>query len=348
MNRLRMAVLAATGVVLGLGLIQGPSASVGGPAPTPTAPAVPSRVALGRIEPASDVIMLAAPQGSRAGRIAELLVREGDVAEAGQAVALMDNVQVLVAQVRQAEATLTQREARLAQRLVELEAEEASLASALEQERANRDRAKWEHERMTRLRQGGVYRDTALIDKRLALDSAEQKVIAAELALARARVRDAEGRRLEEAVLRSEVEMARASASQMQAEHEMATLRAPSHGTVLRINTRPGEVPGSDGIMLLGDLRRMRVRAEVFETDLPGIRPGQPVQVASRALPQPLAGSVEAIGLRVARQTIVREDPAATLDARVVEVMVALDARSSALAAGLTGLQVRAFFGAVP
>jgi HlyD family secretion protein len=341
-----MAVLAVAGVVVGLGLARGPSASGGDP--PPAGPATPSRVALGRIEPASDVIILAAPQGSRTGRIAAMLVRQGDVVEAGQAVALLDSATVLAAQLRQAEATLLQREARLAQRLVELEAEEASLAAALEQERANRDRARWEHERMLRLRQGGVYRDTALIDKRLALDAAEQAVITAELSLARSRVRDVAGQRLEEAVLRSEVAMARASTAQMQAEHEMATLRAPIDGTVLRINTRPGEVPGSDGILLLGDLRRMRVRAEVFETDLPGIQPRQPVQVASRALPHPLTGSVQEIGMRISRQTIVREDPAATLDARVVEVMVELDARSSAQAAGLTGLQVRAFFGAVP
>jgi HlyD family secretion protein len=340
--------LIAAGTVLGLGLMRGHSASVSEPISASSASPSPSRVALGRIEPVSEVITLAAPQGSRAGRIAELLVIAGDAVEAGQAVALMDSVPVLAAQLRQAEVTLAQREARLAQRLVELEAEEASLAAALAQERANRDRAGWEHERMARLRQGGVYRDTALIDKRLALGSAEQKVVGAELALARARSRDADGRRLEEAVLQSEIGMARANAAQMRAELSLATLRSPIDGTVLRINARPGEVPGTDGVLLLGDLRRMRVRAEIFETDLPGIRLEQRVRVVSRALPHPLTGSVESIGLKVGRQTIVREDPAASLDARMVEVMVALDARSSALAAGLTGLQVRAFFGDAP
>jgi HlyD family secretion protein len=314
-----------------------------GPTPIAAAPRIP--VALGRIEPASEVITLAVPQGNRSARIAAILVRQGDAIAAGQALAVMDNAETLAAQLRQAEVTLAQREARLAQRLVELEVEEASLAAALDQERATRDRAKWEHERITRLERGGVYRETAIIDKRLALDAAEQRVVSAELALDRARRRDAGGQRLEERVLRSEAAVAEAAVAQMRAELALATLRGPIDGTVLRVNARPGEVPDSgEGVMLLGDLRRMHVRVEVFESDVAGIAPGRPVRITGRALTGDLAGEVAWVGLRVARQTLVREDPAATLDARMVEVMVALDAPSSRAAAGLTGMQVRAFF----
>lgn len=303
-------------------------------------------VALGRIEPASEVVTLAAPQGNRTARIAAILVRQGEQVARGQAVAVMDNAQALAAQLLQAEVTLRQRQARLAQRLVELESEEASLAVAVEQERASRDRARWDHDRTAQLERGGVWRETALIDKRLARDVAEQRVISAELALARAQRRDPAGLRLEEAVLRSEIAVAEATVAQMQAELALATLRTPIDATVLRINARAGEVATSDdGVMLLGDLSRMRVRAEVFETDLPGLAPGRLVRVASRALPEPLDGRIEWIGLRVARQTLVREDPAATLDSRMIEVMVGLDAPSSRRAAGLTGMQVRAFFG---
>lgn len=319
------------------------------PAPAAAATAAPRMpVALGRIEPASEVITLAAPQGSRSSRIAELHVAQGERVARGQTLALMDNAASLAALLRQAEVTLAQREARLAQRLAELETEEASLAAALELERASRNRARWELERTVRLERGGVYRDAALIDKRLALEAADQRVLSAELALARAQRRDGEGRRLEEAVLRSETAMAEANLQQMRAELEMATLRSPITGTVLRLNARPGEVAGNDGLMLLGDLSRMRVRAEVFESDITGILPGREARITSRALAEPLAGRVEWIGLRVSRQTLVREDPAATLDARMVEVMVALDAPSSARAAGLTGMQVRVFFEALP
>jgi len=50
---------------------------------------------------------------------------------------------------------------------------------------------------------------------------------------------------------------------------------------------------------------------------------------------------VSRIGLAVGTQSIIREDPAAVLDARVVEVFVRLDKESSARVAGLTNLQVR-------
>lgn len=314
------------------------------PAPAATGEVARLPVALGRIEPASEVITLAAPQGSRSARIAAILVRQGEAVAMGQAVAVMDSAETLAAQLRQAEVTLRQRDARLAQRLAELETEEASLAAALDQERANRNRARWDHERISRLERGGVYRETAIIDKRLALDAAEQRLVAAELALARARRRDQAGQRLEEAVLRSEIAAADATVAQMRAELALATLRSPIEGTVLRVNARAGEVPGNDGVMLLGDLRRMHVRAEVFEADVGEIASGGRVRITGRALPQELSGEVAWVGLRVARQTLVREDPAATLDARMVEVMVVLDEESSRRAEALTGMQVRAFF----
>ncbi len=342
----RWFLLAGAMAAAGLAVLALRDAPVPAAASALEAPRLP--VALGRIEPVSEVITLAPPQGSRSSRIAELHVAQGERVARGQVLARMDNAASLAAALRQAEVTLAQREARLAQRLAELETEEASLAAALELERATRNRARWELERMLRLERGGVYRDAALIDKRLALEAADQRVISAELVLARAQRRDGEGRRLEEAVLRGEAAMAEASVQQMRAELEMATLRSPITGTVLRLNARPGEVAGNDGLMLLGDLSRMRVRAEVFESDIAGIASGRPVRVMSRALAEPLAGEVEWIGLRVTRQTLVREDPAATLDARMVEVMVALDTAASARAAGFTGLQVRVFFEGAP
>lgn len=305
-------------------------------------------VALGRIEPASDAITLAGPQGSRSGRIAQLLVEQGQSVTQGQLLAVMDNAAAMAGQLEQARAAARQREARLAQRLVELDAEEASLVVALSQERASRDRARWEYDRTQRLERGGVLREAALIDRRLALEVAEQKVHSAELALARVRRRDAAGLRLEEAVLLAERDMAAATLAQMEQEAALAMLRAPISGRILRINARPGEVPGNDGVLLLGDTSRMRVRAELFETDLHMVAPGQRVRITSRALPDALAGEVTWIGLRVARQSILREDPAATLDARVVEVMIQLDATGSARVAGLSGMQVRAHFGATP
>ena len=66
-----------------------------------------------------------------------------------------------------------------------------------------------------------------------------------------------------------------------------------------------------------------------------------PRDATSRSLDAPLSGEVERVGLRVGQQTLVREDPAAVLDARVVEVLVRLDEASSRIVENLSNLQVR-------
>jgi HlyD family secretion protein len=55
-----------------------------------------------------------------------------------------------------------------------------------------------------------------------------------------------------------------------------------------------------------------------------------------------LLGKVERIGSQVKRQTIVNTDPSTNIDARVIEVHVALDAASSQKAAKFTNLQITA------
>jgi HlyD family secretion protein len=70
------------------------------------------------------------------------------------------------------------------------------------------------------------------------------------------------------------------------------------------------------------------------------VQPGQRAILTSAALAEPLQGTVERLGLQVGQQRVVDEDPAANLDARVVEVYLRLDAASSQRVAGLTNLQV--------
>jgi HlyD family secretion protein len=70
------------------------------------------------------------------------------------------------------------------------------------------------------------------------------------------------------------------------------------------------------------------------------VRPGQPVELASAALGSTLQGRVDSIGLTVGRQGQISDDAAENKDARVIRVLVALDAPSSALAARFTNLEV--------
>jgi HlyD family secretion protein len=109
---------------------------------------------------------------------------------------------------------------------------------------------------------------------------------------------------------------------------------------VLEILRRPGEAADSGGVLTLGNLSAMIVTLEIYQSAIGRVAEGQPVSVAAEALPEPLHGTVERIGLSVRRQELVAADPAANTDARVVEVTVALDPASSARARRLTNLQV--------
>lgn len=309
-------------------------------------PAAPPRImALGRIEPSSEVIRIAGPSGQDAGRIASIAVQEGDWVEQGQIIAVLDTRPRLAAAVSQAEATLAQRQAAFAKTAADLDSQEKLLAAAVEQQEAQRDRAKWDFDRLQQLQRSGIYRDTALTDRRLALDAANFALASAQQQLDRSRVRDASGQRIDEIAARAEIASAEAALSKARADHDLSAIKAPISGRIIRRLGRVGEQTGQDGVVEMADTRRMYVRAEVFEGDLRRIGVGAAASVTSRALDAPLTGSVERLGLRVNRQTILGEDPAAALDARVVDVLIRLDPASSARAATLTGLQVRVAFG---
>ena len=110
---------------------------------------------------------------------------------------------------------------------------------------------------------------------------------------------------------------------------------------MLYIHTRSGEVVSTDGIVELGQTRQMQAIAEVYQSDVSHIRPGQHVRITSDSIPGELTGTVERVGSQVRRQAIVNTDPSANIDARVVEVHVTLDAASSQKAAKFTNLQVQ-------
>lgn len=115
-------------------------------------------------------------------------------------------------------------------------------------------------------------------------------------------------------------------------------LQAPRDGEILQILTRPGERVDQKPILKLGDTSTMFAVAEVYETDVLLVQPGQRARVTSPALPQALTGTVEKIGRMIYKNDIHHIDPAASSDARVVEVRIRLD--SSEAASRMTNLQV--------
>jgi HlyD family secretion protein len=132
-----------------------------------------------------------------------------------------------------------------------------------------------------------------------------------------------------EAELRSAV----ADEAHARSEYESSAVYAPITGQVIQIHARAGEEPGASGILELGQTDRMYAVAEVYETDIRRVRPGQRATVVSDLLPHPVEGTVERIGMKVTQSAVLPGDPAAFADNRVIPVKIRLE--DSAAVAGL-------------
>jgi HlyD family secretion protein len=140
----------------------------------------------------------------------------------------------------------------------------------------------------------------------------------------------------------AEVNSALATVKRIQAELDLAYIRAPKAGQILKVTTRAGETPGNEGIVELAQNEQMYVIAEVYESDIGKIRSGQTAIITSpsSAFNGKLQGKVERVGLQIAKKDVLDTDPTAATDARVIEVKIRLDEKYSKKVAGLTNLQV--------
>ena len=134
------------------------------------------------------------------------------------------------------------------------------------------------------------------------------------------------------------VEVAEADLAAARARRDLAIVTSPMRAQVMDIHARPGERIGPEGILELGRTDQMYVIAEVYETDIAKIQPGQKARVSLPALEEPLTGVVEETELQVGRLDVLGTDPVAKTDARVVEVKILLD--DGAAVARYTNMQV--------
>lgn len=124
-------------------------------------PQVKTVTALGRLEPAGEVIKLSAPAQSQGSRVEKLLVKEGDGIKAGQVIGILDNRDRLQAASEKAKEAVEVAQANLAKvqagaKLGEIEAQKAEIARTQAQllgdERAQREtlarlEAQWQGEK---------------------------------------------------------------------------------------------------------------------------------------------------------------------------------------------------------
>lgn len=343
--------------------------------PQPTSEATVYTVtALGRLEPQGEVIKLSAPTSSQENRVERLLVQEGDRIQAGQVIAILDSHDRLKAALAEAEQQVGVAQAQLAvtqagakqgeiaaqqAEIARLEAERQgnveAQAATVERLRSELQNAQIEFERYQSLYQSGAGSASQRDSKRLTRDTAQKSLQEAQATLDRIRstspqelnkaratlAQIAEVRPVDVQAAQAEVNRAIAARDQAKARLEEALVRSPIAGEVLDIHTQSGEVVSEDGILEIGQTRQMQAIAEVYQSDINRVRLGQRVRVTGDAIAGELMGRVKQVGSQVQRQEIVNTDPSTNIDARVIEVHVALDAASSQQAAKFTNLQVK-------
>jgi HlyD family secretion protein len=296
-------------------------------------------VGLARVMPRGDVSVVAAPYGSGDARVAEVLVAVGDQVTKGAVLARLDNRTALESAVLMAEANLAVRDANLVQTRAAVQASRDEAQAVLDQAVASLAEAEATLLRTEELFSRRVATQATLDAVRTAAESARLAVTRAEATLTRFSSLALEDQPDVIVAVRN-VEAARADLERTKLDLARSEVVAPIAGTILDIHATPGERPPAGGIMDMGDTDQMMVEVEVWQDRISAVMPGQPVELVAASLGTTLQGRVDSIGLTVGRQGLISDDAAENKDARVIRVLVVLDATSSGIAARFTNLEV--------
>jgi HlyD family secretion protein len=339
-----------------------------------SSPIMTAVTALGRLEPEGEVIRLSAPNSQGGVRVAKMLVKQGSWVRQGQIVAVLDSYSPRLAALEKAQKQVLVAEASLNQvkagaKAGDISAQqaaiarlEADLSGAISAQQATIARleaelrnAESENQRYQQLYKVGAISASESEARRLQVEILQQQckeakashnriveTIQQQLMEAKAKFASiTEVRATDVQAAQANVESAKASVKQAQTEVDLSYVRSPITGQVLKINSRPGEIIGATGIADLARTQQMYAVAEVYETDIKKVRPGQSVVITSDALPKPLRGTVTNIGLQVGQQNIFNNLQADT-DNKVIEVKIRINnMKDNKQITALTNLQVQ-------
>ncbi|WP_445633460.1 ABC transporter membrane fusion protein DevB [Nostoc sp. DSM 114161] len=343
--------------------------------PTPSnSPAIAAVTALGSLEPEGEIIRLSAPNSQGGVRVAKLFVKQGSWVRQGQIVAVLDSYyprlaalekaqkQVLVAQANLNQVKAGAKAGDISAQQATITRLEADLSGAISAQQATTARleaelrnAESENQRYQQLYKVGAISASESEARRLRVEILQQQyneakashnriveTIQQQLMEAKAKFASiTEVRSTDVQAAQANVESAKASVKQAQAELDLSSVRSPIAGQILKISTRPGEIIGATGIADLGRTQQMYAIAEVYETDIKKVRLGQSVVITSDALPKQLRGTVTDIGLQVEQQNMFNNLQADT-DNKVIKVKIRIEnMENNKQIAALTNLQVQ-------
>jgi len=280
-------------------------------------------VAPGLVEPISEEIEIAADV---IGRLKSVPVDEGDRIAKGQILAEIENAD-LKAALAVAEANVEKRRAALDRlrngaREEERDQAAANLAEATAREaQAHRDLA-----RKTPLAATGVESRSSLDDAAATAAAAEARraAMTAQQALIAGAPRPEDLR-----IAEAELAEAEANVAGIQAQLDKTIIRSPIDGVVLSRQKKTGEAVANlppTPILHIGDISRLRVRADVDEADIARVTVGQRVWVRADAFgDRRFGGAIVRVATSLGRKNFRTDRPTEKVDTKVLETLIELD-----------------------
>jgi HlyD family secretion protein len=315
-----------------LSLVQAVSPAMTSTENIPAPPAV--RVAAqGRVEPASEQLELAI---GAVGPLAGVFVGEGDTVRKGELLAELVNGDQK-ARVSEAEAQVELRKAELEKLLNGARAEERrQVAAQFARTEASLALARVQVARQKPLAAKGVASqetlDQTVSSERVAVANSEANRAALELINAPPRPEDV-------SIAKANLALAEGNLAEQRVVLEKTQLRSPIDGVVLRRYMKTGETISIQPllpILQVGDMRRLRVRAQLDETDIGRVELGQRVSVTAPAYPnRRFGGVISRIGQSMGPKTVRSDEPTEKNDTNILDVLIDLDDPGVALPSGL-------------
>lgn len=287
-------------------------------------------VAPGRVEPWSGEIRIGSPA---VGRVGEVLVKINDAVFAGEALIRLEDDEV---RTRHAKAELQYNLRKRARPAVQAKNAERRKHEdavgdgerAVAEERAAVDRA-------AAAKRSGTGSDEELAAARKNLSKAREQLQQRRAELAKF---EADAPVTPPTELDGQFAMAGIELRGAEAALDNLIVRAPMAATVLQVNVRAGELASPSApqpLVVLGDVSKLRVRAEIDERDYGEIRVGHQVVVRSPAFRgRDVAGTVSAIAPIIEAGRIGGRGQRNLTDVNVAEVVIDLAERGP-LAVGM-------------
>jgi HlyD family secretion protein len=161
-------------------------------------------------------------------------------------------------------------------------------------------------------------------DREYRVASARLEAVKERAALTHEGYRPEEKRRAE-----AELERAKGQLAEGRAMLAKTIITSPLDGVVLRKKLRAGEAVSANAttpIIVLGDLSKLHIRADVDETDIGRLAVGQPAYVMADAYgDRKFTGRVVRIGQILGRKNVRTDEPTERVDKKILETLIELD-----------------------